>query len=177
MVRKITIPDFITHFKISEKRRAKYFKEEDVLPKKYSHLKEYDSKGRLLDETGTPVIKNSRTAGKPRLQKINGQAIYSGMNPHLRSKMMDQMHEFFNGHIDKLDPVTEFPICVALTFSDSSGETLPDVDNQSWIYVKAILDCMQHSGIIPNDSPEYVSCYSVQMDKESDTRMMTIEIK
>lgn len=176
VIKEVRIPDYITHIVLSKSRRAKYFKESDCIPKKYAHLKNFDNRGRLLGEDGTPVIKNPRTAGTPRLQKINGQVLYSTQNPHIRAKMMEQMKAYFKEHVQKLSPAESFPICVEFIFRSSEETEMPDIDNHSWVYAKAILDAMTDEGIIPDDSPEYVNCQVFHYDPSADARELVIRI-
>lgn len=179
MVDEVIIPEYMTHIVLSKKRRKQYYKKKDTpdkRPKKYRHLTEFDSKGRLLGDDGDPVVKNPNSAGKPRLQKINGQALYSSQNEFIRSKMMNQMKEFFLPYVSELKSVRKFPICVEFIFRDTESETLPDIDNQGWIYAKAILDCMTDAGVIPDDSPEYVNCQSFSYDNSADRRELIIRI-
>lgn len=157
----ITIPEYITHVKLAEKRNPKYYLRGTAIPKKYRHLKNYDSKHRLLDENGELVIANPRTVGTPRLKKINGQLIYSSQNVHLRSKIKSQMHDFFHLPILGMKQVTNFPVKLVLQFGYNDPTNKPDIDNQSWIYVKAILDTMVKAGVIPDDTLEFVRGYEI----------------
>ena len=95
----IEIPNYITHIKLSESRRAKYYTvtEEDRIPKKYKKLGiSYDKKGIALDNEGEKIIKNTRVAGTPKLWKINSQDLYSGnLHHHSRAKIMVELHKYF----------------------------------------------------------------------------------
>jgi hypothetical protein len=175
----ITIPDYIEKVKISDKRRAKFFGVNDDLPKKYqTEQYTWDSTGSVLidKETGKKAIKNSVSAGKERFWKINGQDLWSGMDPHLRSKVAKEMKMYFYEYFRGLT-IDSFPIGVELTFYDK--ENILDIDNLSYIYTKVILDAMcgnvvfrpievdgktqhvpdyqEYPQIIPNDNVQFVN--------------------
>jgi len=156
-VKRIEIPNFITHVELSKKRRAKYYKKGNKLPKKYSN-KDYifNKEGVLVHKAlGVPVIANPRVVGTPRLKKINGQDIYRGNNnPYIRSKMVSTMKEFFSTAIkkQKISPVDlkHYPLEMELEMHIPLTEDF-DIDNAGWIFVKVIQDVLVSTGVISND--------------------------
>lgn len=82
--RVITLEKFPTHIMLSKKRRAKYD----------------------IDITGKQVLLNAGTAGTPKFEKINGQAIYSGnMFEHTRNKMVNEMTKFILEKLAQEEPI------------------------------------------------------------------------
>lgn len=155
---EVHIPDYITHVKLSSKRRAKYFMRGDNIPKKYLNSGcSFNSKNQLIDLDGSLVIKNPRVAGTPSWKKINGQEFYQGMgNPIMRSKIIGAMKDFFRPYFDDIQPILHFPIAVELEIHDNPTDEF-DIDNLSWVYTKVILDVMAEKGIIPDDNVNYIT--------------------
>jgi len=168
----IQIPNYITHVQLAKSRRARYYTREWVekknLPKKYQNRKLYgfNKEGILISKlTGEKVIANPKTVGTPRLKKINGQDFYSGGNvPIQRYQMVNAIKEYFREEIRKAlkdAPIKKipqhwFPIQMELSFYLPEPKQLFDVDNNSWIYNKVILDSLVDVGVIPNDTCDLV---------------------
>jgi len=163
---KIEIPNFIEKIKLSEKRRAKYYKKGDKIPKKYQN-NEYDfNKGNLLIdvETGEKIIKNTRTVGTPNLRIITGQSYWQGIHPHIRRKMKKEMSEFFCPFISKLPRVKTdaYPLGIDIDLYDEiEGGTHQDLDNFMLVYRKVIHDVLvdkeKHcKKIIQDDSKDFI---------------------
>jgi hypothetical protein len=192
---KICIENHISYIKLSEKTRAKYYKETDKIPKKYikqgivfkngvAHYIDNDEK----------VVKNSKKAGLPNMMKINGQDIWSGLNPHIRNKIASQMHEFYTKHVKEqiIDKGTNFiqiadnqRLIVLFHFYDDLVQ-IQDIDNNAFIFVKTFLDTITTKrsnktddhiklGLIKDDSPKYIK--GIYYDfTESSTRKLEIEL-
>jgi Holliday junction resolvase RusA-like endonuclease len=155
----IEIPDYIKHVILSQKRRAVYWTAEDKnLPAKVrAKVAGIDSKKRLLDAAGKPIIKNSRSVGTPRMKKINGQDIYSGYSGHFfREALVSQVKESFMKVLKDIPRLQELPVRIDAQLHEEPGQANWDLDNL-WIYVKCMLDCLTASGIIPEDTIEYVT--------------------
>lgn len=79
----ITIPKFAREIKVTNARRAKYYKSGEDIPKKYQ-TPDYNwllYKGKLVWcnlITKEPVIKNPNAAGTPKFETINGNDLWSG---------------------------------------------------------------------------------------------------
>lgn len=144
-----TIPDYPTEIKVSESRRATYWSKGDVLPKKYSDVKLYDfnTEGTLEEiATGEKVIKNAKTAGKPRMLTINAQKIYVGIHHSVRSKIVNELHTIFNREFKAQLPAKidtkDKKILIGLHFYDFYTTKLPDLDNLANLFVKCGIDCL-----------------------------------
>lgn len=150
----ITIPEFITHVKLSNKRRAKYYTKKSKIPKKYKELK--FKNGFLVDVDGKKVVSNPRSVGTPKLKKINGQEIYSGMPHHMRAKIVKTIKDFYKKHLKNIDPVDSFPIQIEMELHAPIEVGNWDLDNL-WIYNKCFQDALTDLGIIPDDNIQYIT--------------------
>lgn len=138
---EVTINDFIDKVKISNKRRPIFYKLTDDIPKKYQ-TDEYMfvNDGRLVNKkSGESIIKNTKSVGKERFWKISGQDLWSGIDPHLRSKVAKEMKKYFYEFFRGKEPIKDYPIGIEVTFYDNH---IYDIDNQGYIYVKTILDSL-----------------------------------
>lgn len=151
----IEIPEYITHVELSKTRKARYYRKGQKLPKKYSKFKKYDLKGRLLGESGVPIVANAGVVNKPRELKINGQSLYSGnMNPMVRSKVVSMIKNFFEP-FTKVEPVS-FPVRIEADLYCPIASKNWDLDNQ-WIYHKCFLDSLVKNGVLPDDNIMFVT--------------------
>jgi len=113
---------------------------------------------------------------KTKYRKINGQNVYSGMNPHIRAKLMRELHDFLRPYVKKSWDLTP-PRSVRLEFhvpvnfgsvkrvmNKKTGkselqwkepvnpnEATWDVDNQ-WIWTKAFNDVLVQEKVISDDN-------------------------
>jgi hypothetical protein len=113
---------------------------------------------------------------KTKYRKINGQSIYVGMNPHIRAKLMNEIHNFLRQYIKKTWDLKP-PVKIKLEFhapvnygsvrrikDKKTGESriswkppeigyVPtwDADNQ-WIWGKAFNDVLVQEGILIDDN-------------------------
>jgi len=121
----------------------------------------FDRKNRLVDRFNTPIVKNTRSVGTPNMKKINGQEFYKGVgNPIIRSKMIKEMKSFFRRHIKLASPIgiEDYPIKISLDIYMPVDRGMDfDLDNLSWVYVKAISDVLVDCDIIINDTVEYIT--------------------
>ena len=151
----IEVPEYITHVELSKTRKARYYRKGQKLPKKYSKFKKYDLKGRLLGESGVPIVANAGVVNKPRELKINGQSLYSGnMNPMVRSKVVSMIKNFFEP-FTKVAPVS-FPVRIEADLYCPIASKNWDLDNQ-WIYHKCFLDSLVKNGVLPDDNIMFVT--------------------
>lgn len=198
----LEIPNYIRKVKLSEARNIKYYEKGKREPKalKYSDVDKYEwmkfsnNKTYLVDKTTKErVIANPKAAGTPRFVTINGQKIYNGdIDKHLRNKVMSSIKEFFTPFIAQLDviPIECFPIMLTLEVHDiirePSSNSLWDVDNRAWPYIKAFQDCLTGNKdkegkkrckqIIPDDNVLFITQPPVPkfipVDNEEDRKLV-----
>lgn len=199
----MSIPDYLTHIKLSEARRAKYFTSTDFqnqkIPKKY--LKdgiEFDKKGRALNaKTKELIIKNPKTAGTPKYWKISGQDLWSqNLHHSTRAKMNEQLHNHFAKHVIEQIKIEQGTKLIALSpderlqvhflFRDKLEQS-QDIDNLAVIYVKTFLDTLtqnrnqnqvniQKTNLIPDDNLRYINYVGYGFE-ESQQRELVIRLK
>lgn len=156
LILKVELPVYLKRVKLSNKRRAKYYTKSSKIPKKYQGF-DFDSKGRLADPMGTPIIANSRSVGTPRYKKINGQEFYKGLaTPQVRATIVRNIKTYFGTHLKYLKPLEDFPIRVSIELHDIPGAKNWDLDNL-WIYNKCFQDALTEYGIIPEDNMQYIT--------------------
>lgn len=191
------IKDYPTEIQVSEKKRATYWSLKDVLPKKYSDKTKFGFgiDGQLVDlTTGLKVIRNAKTAGKPRLLTINAQKIYVGIHHSVRSKIVNELHELFNKAFKEQLPakidLSGNKILISLHFYDLYTSKLPDLDNLANLFIKCGIDCLttpnnpnqtsssgttHKLGIIPDDKMifiPHISSEFTHVDKVEDRKLV-----
>lgn len=139
----ITIHQYIDSILLSKARRSIYHKYPNI-PLKYQNPRYIFKEGFLIDtQTNTKVIKNSRSAGKPRYMKICGQDLWTGINHNLRSKLAREIKVFFYQYFRNLTPITDlkhYPLGIGLEFYDVDDGG--DIDNMEHLYRKCITDAL-----------------------------------
>ncbi len=189
----VIIPQYLTHIQLSKARRPTYYSKKDQIiggiPKKYMKDGiEFNSKGRAINAVSKEIIiKNSKSSGTPKLWKINGQDLWSGNLHHsTRSKMNEQLHEFFAGFITdqiqneqktlEIKLKNDERLHIHYLFRDVIGQ---DIDNLANIYVKTFQDTLSKSkdkkyghikkvGLIPDDNPRYIKSYMPDFEEITD---------
>ncbi len=170
------MPNYPRKIMTAKARKAKYFifpKDEDVKQKnKYNsnryqwkeHISTTKKKEIRLFDTATQqfVIKNNRIAGTEKWEVINGQKIYNGLyNPFTQGKIMSTIHGFISSFLKGLKPIEVYPLYIECEIHDYSDDPISgkywDVFNRGFPYCKAFDDALQNSGVIKNDSNEYVT--------------------
>ena len=124
----IEIPQYMEHIVLSKQRRAKYKK----------------------DSNGETVIANPRSVGTEKRWKINGQAIYSGMNPNMRAKVIKEMKKYLYPYLRPIREINNYPISLELTIYQTpgvfnkQGELVKswDLGNQEFIWMKCFEDAL-----------------------------------
>lgn len=184
---EVSIPQYIKHVKLSNKRRPKYYKLGDKIPKKYSTYKYKKFKtGKqkktelfLIDPEGNRVVSNPRAAGTPSWKKINGQDIYNqNLHFRVRSKIIKEMKSFFNAHFKNEVPlsVDDLPVYPQMEVHDVIGNGDWDSDNHFWVYNKVIQDVAVFNKVIPDDSIRYITrtpeILYFPVEKEEDRKMV-----
>ena len=182
---KVVIPNYEDKIPISDRRRTKYYKKGDKLPKKYESkihtgLLEYDKGGYLIDQSKNRVISNPIVAGTPKYWTINGQRIYDGsLHYTARSKIARWMHEYLAEYIEQLPVINIPPGCYVRIWLDlyKPGDRLNwDCDNL-WPWTKWFLDTLVEKGKIPDDSVQYVRSSGQINYMESDIRKLVFNIQ
>jgi hypothetical protein len=155
----VIIPQYLREIKLSEARMKKYYELGKREPKaiKYQDKSKYDwavvkpypkSRKFLIDiETGERVIANPKAQGTPKIITINGQKIYNGeVNKNVRNKVMMEIKKSFKPYIEKMEPISNYPIKITLeihdTIRESQSNNLWDIDNRSYPYIKGFQDCL-----------------------------------
>lgn len=147
--------DYPMHVQVSKSRRPVYYKKGSVLPKKYE-----DNIGLIYDwhngvlyniRSAEPVIKNIKTAGTPRLKKINGQDLHNlSMTDYDRSSIVTELKNYFFNNLQKSDKVEideNKPIVIHMVFvADSSA--IGDIDNHALFYQKSFFDSIQTTKLV-----------------------------
>jgi hypothetical protein len=190
------IKNYPTEIKVSEQRRAQYWYSSDDVPKKYKDTTKYSysPEGILLDSLGERVVKNSKTAGKPRMMSINAQKIYVGIHHSVRSKIVKELHTLFHNAFEKQLPAkidtTGKKIMIGLRFYDVYTSKLPDLDNLANLFVKCGIDCLTTAdnpnqvkqgsythklGIIPDDKLKFIPHIMYEFTNVNDEKDRKLE--
>lgn len=143
---------------LSKERRPVYYTKKDA-PKRYIGNPRYyfNNNGVLIDaSTLKPIVKNSRTAGKPRYWNVNFQSIWNGaMHQHARANISNKLSDMVRPSLDKCPVITQFPLRIELVICDILSKQ--DIDNKGVVYHKVFADTLKKLGKIPDDSVEYIN--------------------
>lgn len=140
---------------LTKKRKPIYYTKHSKIPKKYSNNR-FDEKGRLIDQFGNPIIKNQKVVNRPRVVRLNFNLFWSGtIHRSVRSKIKSHLTDYFSKFINC--QIKEFPVFIHFESYTSSQS---DVDNGSFIYIKAFFDTLIKLKIIPDDTTRYIAGYS-----------------
>jgi hypothetical protein len=126
-----------------------------------------------------PEFLTHANKSKNKYIKINGQRLYSGLNPHVRASIVNQMHEYIKDHMNKelkgVSLAHLYPLRIRLEFHAPINygdvrmlkgevrwsEPKPDyqakwdADNM-WIWGKTFNDTLKEEGYILDDSVTYI---------------------
>lgn len=177
----IILHDYPEHFTVSEEQRADYYDQNDKPGKRLQQRidnKEVIYKIRdttrsiigLFDTVTKQFIsKNEDSIGEPKMQKINGQMLWSAGSGSEwnRRKMKNFLQLYFKAAIirqnlpDKLfTPKNQFIHFEYVFFypfiNKKTWHGYQDYINHAYVYSKVFEDTLQDMGIIPSDSPQYV---------------------
>ncbi len=171
-LRVLVIPKYITRVKVSNKRRAKYFKKESkkALPQKYRKPGYFfDKFGILRDQNNEKVIANPKVVGTPRYEILSGNKIVTGYGSHhTRNKVSNALKDFFRPFARTLAPFEEedFPLRVEWDFYTSLDRINFDLSN-FWFYYKYFEDSLHEKKnpvtkeelipILPDDNVQYIT--------------------
>jgi hypothetical protein len=105
------IPDFVRHIKLSDARRARYYKNKETIPERYKNDKYHwvkDKKGNLIlteKVTNLPVVKNKAVVGTPSFFHIEGNKVWQeGRNDKQLQIIKYTLQEYFWEVIKYLSP-------------------------------------------------------------------------
>lgn len=164
----ITIPEYPTKIKISDKSRATYYKKLRTrwtprkLPKSYKlklerNIWSKDEKGFLLNEHKEKVIANPKTAGKPGYEYLSGNRFTTGFGHYaIRSKIVNGLKSYYKEYIN-LEPITIFPLICEWDFYLKITKSANFDMSNFWFYYKYFEDSLVDKGIIPDDSVKYIT--------------------
>lgn len=170
-------------------------------------LNKYDEEKLLLNivmpkfPTHLPYTRNKRVPDK--YVKINGQTIYNGqMSRFSRNILMHNMHTYLLNYLKGIK-IKEYPIRIELIintvinhdsiqrrFNKSLGEykitwktpvedyePSNDVDNLSWVWIKAFNDALKIGGCIEDDNLKYIKGYSVDFEPVKELKDRNLNFK
>lgn len=117
--------------------------------------------------TKEPVLANSKKAGKPRMDVINGQKMYSQTyNEHTRAKIVNSIKKNLSLYMNDIEPIISYPIGIKIELHDTIKDRLDrtkkgngrrwDVDNRCYPYMKCFLDLLVEKNIIVDDDRLHV---------------------
>lgn len=169
----VTINEYVRLVTLSESRRTTYYeKGKKKVPKKYADkigvdYKWTDINGKtyLTDAWGTRIISNPNAAGTPKGEVISGNSLHSlRMLDSTRSKIIKAIKQQMIPEIEKLEPITKFPIRILCELHDTvvdwmyiDNKTLQpkeinwDIDNRFLFYGKVFPDVLQGTPMIQED--------------------------
>lgn len=165
----VEIPNYVRFVTTTESRRATYYeKGKKKVPDKW--LKQVGvncewlvikGKTLLCDAEGKPIVSNPKAVGTPKGVVICGNDLHSlTMQDYTRSKIIKAIKADMIPHVEKLDPITKFPIRILFelhdTFMDymyvtkegNPIETGWDLDNRALFYAKVFPDVLQGNPMI-----------------------------
>lgn len=89
-----------------------------------------------------PVIKNPGRAGKPKLMKVSGNSMWSGMNRYTRSLMSKELKHYFYDILKHIGRISNklYPIGIKIDIYNKLGDY--DLDNMIIVYRKCITDAL-----------------------------------
>ena len=166
LLRQLTLPleDYV---KLADKRALKpYILGRCRLPLKFLNKEtgellddfRWDNKGRLQRVSdGLIVPSNSKSVGKPRYKKINGQSLYnSNLTSFARNNFIKALHAQLGVYLKEIEPIqdiTNYPLGIYINFYTlDRGKHNIDNDNR-WVWNKALQDSLVEHNIIPDDNP------------------------
>jgi hypothetical protein len=183
-LREIFIPNYPSKIKVSDKRRATYYREGKKIPKRCQNENYTFKDGVLVHaETGEKVIKNSRSVGTPKFWSVNFQAIWNQQIKYQdRANVTKKLKDFFRPYVEVLEPINEYPIRIEMFLFDQNMPV--DVDNKGVIFTKVITDLLVNTNkdevnnkkIIEDDSSEYINdigrCKWIKIKEEEQPKMI-----
>lgn len=180
---QVTIPEFKTHVRMSEKRVAKFYKR-TALASIPEHIKSeigttyrFGSDKILRDSKGVKVIANNRSIGTPNDWKINGQSIVTGMHHEARAHIFKRMKTYLKEYVVKQVPVIpDEPIVIWLEYHAPIGIGNWDLDNASWLWFKWFNDSLVENKKLSGDTINNIVCTNctefIPVEREEDRKLI-----
>jgi hypothetical protein len=144
-----------------------YFSKHDSLPKKYEDESRYVFKSHKKSSGGREyrlydlqekmyIVKNAVSASRPRMQAIAGNTFYSGLDEHVRMRVV----EYLKSEFQKCFPGRRLELKFPIRIVECEFHTLPrymnwDLDNL-WIYHKCFQDAMHEFGLRKDKEGKYI---------------------
>lgn len=146
IIAEVAIVNFIKYIQLTKTRRPVYYKNGDKVPKKYSGnnygFEDKEPYYLINIESKERVLKNK--VDKPRILKIRGQEVWSGMSHYKRSRISKDMKLYFYEKLSEIKPLLDpsiYPIGIRIDVYDHLEEG-EDLDNFMLIYRKTIHDAL-----------------------------------
>jgi len=165
----VTIPKWRNYYVKAKKTNPKYWewKDKDKMPKtrrpKVKGFMKKGSKKYCVDDAHERFLKNPIKVGKPNLWMVNGQDLYNGiLNRFTRCNIANDFHHYFGKYIgEQLLPIpcgdeVGMYLSISCDIYEIKRKHIPDTSNM-WPLEKFFEDALQEQGIIPDDSPDYVT--------------------
>jgi hypothetical protein len=173
-IAEVSIPNYPREIMTAKARRPTYYKKGTKLSKTIESKIgiEYEWRDALVTVKGKPtliqqlfdidknekVIKNSKSAGKPRMLRINGQKLHMlTLQPYERSKILHKLKGIFAAAVSNLPSIKDKPLIIMGELRDTYYDMLNldlagnirknastdwDVDNRLLFYNKTFLDVL-----------------------------------
>lgn len=223
LITEVVINNYIREVELAKSKRPKFFHQFDlesekiplkycdakvwknekkrILGKNYGFLKLGKDKAHFLyDLTNMQkVVSNPTVAGKPRVKIINGQDLHRlTLETYIAAKIKRAIKDQFIKEVEKLEPITMFPIIVEGEIRDTYDDIVNersyswDVDNRYLFYGKVFIDVLSGTPdvsddgkriktskeVIPDDHRGYVTGggYIFTPIQEDETRQLIFRI-
>jgi len=141
---RVEIPNYIKKVQISGAPRTKFYKEGDVIPKKYSGDRYIFKNKFLIDSNSKERVIKRHSSGRPKEHAIRGQEIWRGIDYHLRSKVASELKKYLYDKIKDIPPLMDdlmYPLSIRIDFYDKVNEG-EDLDNMIYFYRKCCHDAL-----------------------------------
>lgn len=103
------------------------------------------TKGRRAKKDKDGKITNKAWLNKPRVYKINGQDLWSGIDYNLRAKISKELKKYLYEQIRHIKPIDTYPIGIDMEFHlpiNDKVQWKPDVDNICTWWRKCLHDAL-----------------------------------
>lgn len=141
VIAEVYIRDYPEKIMTSTKRRTYYKKWKKNMPKKYKGWGK-DKEGFLIDKEGNKVVKNTRTAGTPRMYNLRGEDLWS-FNIHVqtKSKVSTELKKLYYACFGELRPeLFDGKLLGVEMVFHGPVENEEDLDNMERWHQKTLID-------------------------------------
>lgn len=133
-----------------------------------------------MNEDNFKIILPTKIKIGKRNYAINTQSMYQGMHFHVRRKIMrllkeDIIKQLVNNYDINFEKKLKLPLNIKYKFFLNKKKI--DIDNISYIYIKAIHDSLSYINYIKDDNSEYINKYSVELIKDNSIQDDKVIIK